>query len=835
MHRLTRREPDRRRDRADPWRARNPRRRRPPRPRQAARRASRPGLRPGAAAPLVADRRRASTGHAGKAAGRVVARAPSRGAASARTPRSSTRSTRVRSHLAYPFRPGLSRGSLPGVSDRGRRGAAALRHARPRGAARCHRFDSRHSRRSSSTARSGPARCCGSKCEVADDRGSFAFSLADAAPTGAVFSSGRGRLEPTRERMRADPRPRSRRAPSPNVVGEPRPDPPSLSHRGRRQRYGDARDPRSRSAETYAFVDLLRLPENRGKGFALKAGYRAARARGYSHVVQLDGDGQHDPADVPRFVEAIRAHPEAMVLGVPIFDESAPRARLWARQISRVRSLDGLPLAGGSRSAVRVPRHPTRARRGDARSRANGRPDGVRARAGGSDGLGRHPDRDGSNEGRLSQGNPSHFSIARDYPAADVALRATDRRACWSAHRDSGVPCGLHGSADEPGARVVASRRARIDDRAGAGWAGSTESSGGGSRSSFCTPSWPTSSCASVRRATRPGVISSAYGRPPKVAATCGAVRASFRRSGTTTSSRSQILDRMVLWTGGIGAFKMHHRGSGTPARPCAGAPWWPASRRASGQLRHGPRVRRCPPVHSERGDVHRARRAHQPLLREADLDQSDPRAPTRPALGPNPPSRSGLHRPRRAGRDAGRSDSGRADETARSSSSSSAAQSRSRARPSCWRACWGARCSSRCACAPARDPTRPSSSRSGRVAASRGANARRSPRSSPSTGFGDSRRTACVIRTNGSTSTISGAARARLERTVSAGFGADPACRADAIRGIGARSPCGGHALPGRPGAQRALLRSRRASSLLGGCRIHGPVRGRPWRAGRA
>jgi len=84
-----------------------------------------------------------------------------------------------------------------------------------------------------------------------------------------------------------------------------------------------------------ANAEVVRRDRNGGKGAALKTGYRTARARGFTHVVQLDADGQHNTNDVPRFVAAMRAHPDALVLGVPEFDASAPRARIYARQISR--------------------------------------------------------------------------------------------------------------------------------------------------------------------------------------------------------------------------------------------------------------------------------------------------------------------------------------------------------------------------------------------------------------------------------------------------------------------------------------------------------------------
>ncbi len=90
-----------------------------------------------------------------------------------------------------------------------------------------------------------------------------------------------------------------------------------------------------RVAERHPFVERIRHERNRGKGAALKTGFRAARERGFSHVVHLDADGQHRAADVPRFVDAMREQPSALVLGVPVFDASAPRARIAARQISR--------------------------------------------------------------------------------------------------------------------------------------------------------------------------------------------------------------------------------------------------------------------------------------------------------------------------------------------------------------------------------------------------------------------------------------------------------------------------------------------------------------------
>ncbi|MBN3726779.1 glycosyltransferase family 2 protein [Burkholderia sp. Ac-20379] len=83
-------------------------------------------------------------------------------------------------------------------------------------------------------------------------------------------------------------------------------------------------------------MTLLRLPANGGKGAAVMAGLRAARAAGHTHAIQIDADGQHDAADVPAFVAAAQAEPGAVVLGRPRFDASVPKARLYGRYLTHV-------------------------------------------------------------------------------------------------------------------------------------------------------------------------------------------------------------------------------------------------------------------------------------------------------------------------------------------------------------------------------------------------------------------------------------------------------------------------------------------------------------------
>lgn len=83
-------------------------------------------------------------------------------------------------------------------------------------------------------------------------------------------------------------------------------------------------------------VILLRLPGNRGKGGAMMAGLREARRQGYTHALQIDADGQHDAADIPRFLALSRKHTQAVICGCPVYDVSVPKGRLYARYATHV-------------------------------------------------------------------------------------------------------------------------------------------------------------------------------------------------------------------------------------------------------------------------------------------------------------------------------------------------------------------------------------------------------------------------------------------------------------------------------------------------------------------
>lgn len=77
-------------------------------------------------------------------------------------------------------------------------------------------------------------------------------------------------------------------------------------------------------------VQVITFERNRGKGHALLAGFRAALENaGVEAVCVLDADGQHDPADIPRFLDVFKAEQADLVIGARVFDEGYVPWRSW--------------------------------------------------------------------------------------------------------------------------------------------------------------------------------------------------------------------------------------------------------------------------------------------------------------------------------------------------------------------------------------------------------------------------------------------------------------------------------------------------------------------------
>lgn len=82
-------------------------------------------------------------------------------------------------------------------------------------------------------------------------------------------------------------------------------------------------------------VTLLAHPNNLGKAASLHTAFRYALSQQARCVVALDGDGQHDPADVPGLLAAWQRHPERIVIGSRLHDRAQfPPARYRANRFA---------------------------------------------------------------------------------------------------------------------------------------------------------------------------------------------------------------------------------------------------------------------------------------------------------------------------------------------------------------------------------------------------------------------------------------------------------------------------------------------------------------------
>jgi glycosyltransferase involved in cell wall biosynthesis len=83
-------------------------------------------------------------------------------------------------------------------------------------------------------------------------------------------------------------------------------------------------------------ITLIRHPINQGKGSAVLSGVRYAARSGYTHVLQIDGDGQHRASDIPCFLQHAVAHPRALIVGCPQYGATVPWLRFCARYLTHI-------------------------------------------------------------------------------------------------------------------------------------------------------------------------------------------------------------------------------------------------------------------------------------------------------------------------------------------------------------------------------------------------------------------------------------------------------------------------------------------------------------------
>jgi len=87
-------------------------------------------------------------------------------------------------------------------------------------------------------------------------------------------------------------------------------------------------------AATEPALTVLVLPCNAGKGAAVLAGAQFATARGFTHALVMDADGQHPAASIAEFMTASLRQPDTFVLGRPIFPANIPAERRHGRKLS---------------------------------------------------------------------------------------------------------------------------------------------------------------------------------------------------------------------------------------------------------------------------------------------------------------------------------------------------------------------------------------------------------------------------------------------------------------------------------------------------------------------
>ncbi len=80
---------------------------------------------------------------------------------------------------------------------------------------------------------------------------------------------------------------------------------------------------------------VVRYKDNRGKGYALKTGFKEAKARGFERAITIDADGQHFPEDIPVFAAQAKEDPEAMLVGSRNLQmENMPGGNTFANKFS---------------------------------------------------------------------------------------------------------------------------------------------------------------------------------------------------------------------------------------------------------------------------------------------------------------------------------------------------------------------------------------------------------------------------------------------------------------------------------------------------------------------
>ena len=79
---------------------------------------------------------------------------------------------------------------------------------------------------------------------------------------------------------------------------------------------------------------VLSIPKNQGKGRALRSGFKDLLQEPWEGIITLDGDLQHDPAEIPKFIEEYDKAKPAIVIGSRMAEaEKIPGIRYWTNRV----------------------------------------------------------------------------------------------------------------------------------------------------------------------------------------------------------------------------------------------------------------------------------------------------------------------------------------------------------------------------------------------------------------------------------------------------------------------------------------------------------------------
>ncbi|MBY0425378.1 MAG: DUF2062 domain-containing protein, partial [Cytophagales bacterium] len=85
----------------------------------------------------------------------------------------------------------------------------------------------------------------------------------------------------------------------------------------------------------YPMLTVVTYPKNKGKGWALRTGFRKALELGYSHVISMDSDSQHLAKDIPSFLTKLETDKKSIVVGARnLHQENMPSKNSFANEFS---------------------------------------------------------------------------------------------------------------------------------------------------------------------------------------------------------------------------------------------------------------------------------------------------------------------------------------------------------------------------------------------------------------------------------------------------------------------------------------------------------------------